>query len=149
MEDLSTVLIVVGLAIVDQSGRVLMQKRPPDKAHGGLWEFPGGKVEPGESCESAVVRETDEELGVTIDLSDLAPVSFAVGSTIGGERPLLLLLYATFKWEGEPQPREAGSAIAWFAPAQLPGLAMPPLDVPLAQALIRFLEGVAKAESAP
>lgn len=149
MEDLSTVLIVVGLAIVDRGGRVLMQKRPADKAHGGLWEFPGGKVEPGETCEQALVRESDEELGVAIDVSDLAPVSFATGSSVGKGRPLLLLLYATRKWEGAPHPLEEGSAIAWFDPADLLALAMPPLDVPLAQALIRYMQGVAKAESGP
>ncbi len=149
MEDLSTVLNVVGLAIVDQGGCVLMQKRPLDKAHGGLWEFPGGKVEPGETCEQALVRESDEELGITIDVTDLEPVSFATGESAGNGRPLLLLLYAARRWAGEPQPREDGSAIAWFDLPDLCQLAMPPLDVLLAEALIRYLEGVAKAESAP
>lgn len=127
---------------------MLLQQRPANKAHGGLWEFPGGKVEAGETCESALVREIDEELGIRVTESDLVPASFVTGSG-SRHRPLALLLYTCSRWTGEPTAREAGAAVAWADLQALDDFAMPPLDVPLAKALIRFLEGVAKAESHP
>ncbi len=148
MEELSTVQVVVAVALCDPNRKVLLQQRPAGKAHGGLWEFPGGKVETGESCESALVREIDEELGIWLDQSDLLPTSFITGTTPGG-RPICLLLYVCTTWQGEPFAREAGTAVAWADLQALTEFAMPPLDVPLAKALIRFLEGVAKAESHP
>lgn len=148
MENVSTVSIVVALAMIDRCARVLLQKRPENKQHGGLWEFPGGKVEAGETLDHALVREIDEELGVTIKPVDLFPISFARQKLDGTERTILLLLYGTRRWSGVPEAREAGSAIAWSDEDDLPHLAMPPLDIPLARALIPFL-GVAKAESAP
>lgn len=146
MEEISTVLIVVALALVSGEGKVLVQQRPPNKAHGGLWEFPGGKVDSGETPEEALVREIDEELGVTIAVGDLAPHAFASGMAGTGARPLLLLLYIATQWQGEPAALEAGSRVAWVAAETLPTLPMPPLDVPLAQALIPLLEGVAKGK---
>lgn len=149
LESPPTAQIVVALALLDGAGRVLMQRRPPNKAHGGLWEFPGGKVEAGESCEAALVRETDEELGIAMDVADLFPVSFATSPSVDSRRQVLLLLFATRRWRGTPHALEAGSVIAWVAADELLCLDMPPLDIPLARALIPFLEGVAKAESAP
>lgn len=148
MEDFSTVLIVVALALIDKSGRVLVQKRPENKHHGGLWEFPGGKLERDETLDHALVREIDEELGVAVDPLDLFPISFARQNVDGASRTFLLLLYGARHWSGEPVAREAGSLIAWADEHDLRHLAMPPLDIPLARALIPFL-GVAKAESAP
>ncbi|RDE06459.1 (deoxy)nucleoside triphosphate pyrophosphohydrolase [Sphingomonas aracearum] len=124
-------LPVVAAAILDGEGRCLVQRRPVDKEHGGLWEFPGGKVEPGESPEAALAREIAEELQVTID----APVPLAFASEARGPRHLLLLLYRVERWTGTPRPL-AGSILRWCRPAELPGLAMPPADRPLADALI-------------
>lgn len=149
MEGISTVLTVVALALFDGEGRVLMQQRPAGKAHGGLWEFPGGKVEAGETCDSALVREIDEELGVGIDSSALSPISFATGTTADGSRSLVLLLYGAGRWSGTPEALEPGSSVAWVSVPEFAGLPMPPLDVALARSVIPLLEGVAKAESAP
>lgn len=148
MENSSTVRIVGALALLDSSGQVLMQQRPPNKAHGGLWEFPGGKVELGETCEAATVREIDEELGVIVDAGDLFPISFASETLASGKHPVVLLLYGTRKWQGVARAIEAGSVIRWVSAAELLRLPMPPLDVPLAHAVIRLLEGLAKAETA-
>ncbi|MGV3511804.1 MAG: (deoxy)nucleoside triphosphate pyrophosphohydrolase [Novosphingobium sp.] len=147
MENFSTVMIVVALAILDASGRVLMQQRPAHKHHGGLWEFPGGKLEAGETCESAVVREIDEELGISVEPADLFPISFASEALGPGGRPIVLLLFGLRNWSGVPIAREQGTAIRWVEPGGLVGLLMPPLDVALAKAVIPLLEGVAKAET--
>lgn len=146
MENSSTVMIVVALALVSPDGKVLMQQRPLNKAHGGLWEFPGGKLEPGETPEEAVVREIDEELGVSIDLADLSPLSFASDRPGSGKRPVLLLLYTASRWLGAPKALEAGTRVSWASIDALLALPMPPLDVPLAQTLIPLLEGVAKGK---
>jgi 8-oxo-dGTP diphosphatase len=123
---------------MDDRGRVLMQQRLPDGAHGGLWEFPGGKLESGEGPESAAARELSEELGLQVEPSDLTPVGFASG-TAGASRPLIILLFACSRWAGTPEP-QAASGIGWYAPKELAGLAMPPLDYPLAEALCRLLQ---------
>jgi 8-oxo-dGTP diphosphatase len=136
LQNLSTPVLVVAVALIDRAGRILLQRRRLGGEHGGLWEFPGGKVEPGESPQTALVREIDEELGLRIDSRDLAPLSFASDA----EAPLLprkayvILLYTCRVWQGEAECRE-GEEIAWFAPEALDGLAMPPLDYPLAAAL--------------
>jgi 8-oxo-dGTP diphosphatase len=148
MENSSTVRVVVALALLDSSGKVLMQQRPQNKAHGGLWEFPGGKVESEETCESATVREIDEELGVTVDAADLFPISFTSEGLVQRHRPVLLLLFGTRRWRGTARPVEPGSAIRWAGAGELTCLPMPPLDVPLARAVIPLLEGLAKAETA-
>ncbi|MBB4859809.1 8-oxo-dGTP diphosphatase [Novosphingobium chloroacetimidivorans] len=116
-----------------------MQRRPDASAHGGLWEFPGGKLEPGESPQAAGIRELAEELGVDILPDDLIPVSFASGETTGSEprRPLIILLHACRTWQGTPQPH-AASALRWCDWHSLATLDMPPLDYPLAEALGRF-----------
>ncbi len=124
----SRILLVTAAALVDRDGRVLVQQRPPATAMAGLWEFPGGKVEPGETPEAALIRELDEELGIVVDHSCLAPAAFA--SEALGERHLLLLLYALRKWSGIPEARHA-TALQWLRPVQLHGLPMPPADRPL------------------
>ncbi|WP_255535828.1 (deoxy)nucleoside triphosphate pyrophosphohydrolase [Novosphingobium sp. KA1] len=138
---------MVAVALVRADGSVLMQQRPFANTHGGLWEFPGGKVDPGESPEHAAVRELQEELGLTLDADLLEAVGFASGWT-GAEgeakreakrRSLVILLYACRQWQGEPHPHEA-EAIDWLAPGAIETLAMPPLDYPLARALCKFLE---------
>ena len=121
-------LLVVAAALVDGEGRVLLQRRPVGRVMAGLWEFPGGKIEPGETPEAALLRELAEELGIEIAPGALAPVSFA-SAPLGG-RHLLLLLYLADRWTGEPQALEA-EALAWVAPADMGALAMPPADMPL------------------
>lgn len=126
---------VVAIALIDPAGRVLMQQRRADRAHGGLWEFPGGKVELGERAEAALVREVAEELAVTVDPAALVPLAFA--ST--PDQPHVLLLYTCRAWAGEPRCLD-GEALGWVAPEALAALPLPPLDVPLARALKELLE---------
>jgi 8-oxo-dGTP diphosphatase len=126
-------LVVVAAALTRADGRILVQQRPEDKHHGGLWEFPGGKVEPGETLEAALVRELDEELGILVSRAALEPLAFA--SQPDGARPLLLLLYGVTSWAGEPRAVEA-PAIRWVLPAELGALSMPPADQPFV-ALLR------------
>lgn len=121
-------LMVVAAALVDADGRVLLQQRPPGKPMADLWEFPGGKVEPGEAPEAALIRELEEELGVRTHASCLAPATFA--SEPLGDRHLLLLLYVCRKWQGLPEARHA-TALQWVRPAQMYALEMPPADLPL------------------
>lgn len=138
------ITLVVAVALIDEDGRVLMQRRPEGKQHAGLWEFPGGKVEPGESMAAAAVREIDEELGLALAADALAPVSFAESG--GAGRGIALLLFLARQWRGVPECRDA-SALGWFAPGDLDDLAMPPLDIPLAAALVRTLAEAAQAEN--
>lgn len=126
---------VVAAAMVDSAGRVLMQRRKLTGAHGGLWEFPGGKVETAETPEDALLREIAEELAVSLDPRSLEPLTFAARS---GD-PYVVLLYVCRNWSGEPACLD-GEEIGWFAPAEILALAMPPLDVPLAQAVKELLE---------
>ncbi|MGS1017481.1 (deoxy)nucleoside triphosphate pyrophosphohydrolase [Allosphingosinicella humi] len=121
-------MTVVAAALVDGDGRVLLQQRAPGRQMAGLWEFPGGKVEPGERPEQALVRELAEELGIETEIACIAPATFA--STELGERHLLLLLYICRKWRGEPRPLDA-SALKWIRPNQMFALDMPPADTPL------------------
>lgn len=141
MPRFSTPLLVAAAALIDGDGRVLMQRRRIGAQHGGLWEFPGGKLESGESPESALVREIEEELGLILDAAGLAPLAFASGSAqASGARPgIVILLYTCRRWRGAPICRE-GEEIRWFAPNGLAALAMPPLDYPLAQALVSALD---------
>ena len=121
-------LMVVAAALVDSDGRVLVQQRPPGKPMAGLWEFPGGKIDPGELPEAALSRELEEELGIGVEQACLAPATFASESL--GDRHLLLLLYALRKWNGVPQARHA-TALRWVRPLELHRLEMPPADKPL------------------
>jgi 8-oxo-dGTP diphosphatase len=129
------ILLVVAAALIDGEGRVLLQQRAPHRSMPGLWEFPGGKVESGETPEAALARELEEELGVLIETAAMMPVAFASDSL--GEWHLVLLLYAVREWEGEPQPLDA-SALCWATVEEMEGLPMPPADVPLVAALERL-----------
>jgi len=122
-------VLVVAAALTDAAGHILLQRRQKGAEHGGLWEFPGGKVEPGEHPRSALARELAEELAVVVNESGLAPLGFA---TTAGDaaRPIVLLLYRCEQWSGEPRCLDA-EAIAWVRPQDIAGLAMPPLDIDL------------------
>ena len=137
MTNAPLLLPVVAAALVDADGRVLLQQRPEGKSLAGLWEFPGGKVEPGETPEAALIRELEEELAISVPHACLAPAAFA--SAPLGERHLLLLLYVVRDWRGEPQALEA-TALQWTTPAAMRTLAMPPADVPLVASLAHFLQ---------
>ena len=121
-------ITVVAAALLNAEGRALLQQRPPGRHMAGLWEFPGGKIEPGELPEAALIRELNEELGIAIDSACLSPATFASASL--GEKHLLLLLYICRKWRGTPQPLEA-SALIWVHPKEMLALPMPPADKPL------------------
>lgn len=121
-------LLVVAAALIDRDGRVLVQQRPEGKALAGLWEFPGGKVEPGETPEAALVRELAEELGIATESACLAPAAFASEPLSG--RHMILLLYVCRKWRGTPEAREA-AGLRWVRPVDLHALPMPPADKPL------------------
>lgn len=128
-------LLVVAAAMIE-GGKVLVQQRPEGSSLAGLWEFPGGKIEPGESPAAALARELDEELGITVDPAALVPLTFA--SEPLADRQLVLLLYRLDRWEGMPQPRQA-TALAWADMAMLRSLPMPPADVPFLEILAPLL----------
>jgi 8-oxo-dGTP diphosphatase len=132
MEKNPTMLFVVAAALTNQTGEILLQKRPAGRQMAGLWEFPGGKVDAGESPESALVRELHEELGIIVDPQKLVPVTFA--SEPLEDRNLLLLLYVCREWQGEPQPLDTPE-IRWLRPSEMHSLPMPPADKPLVAAL--------------
>ena len=132
-------LAVVAAALVRADGRVCLQQRPWDKNHGGLWEFPGGKVDPGEHPRHALAREIEEELGAIVAPQDLAPVAF-IDSPHGNGAGLYILLYIARQWTGEVRCLE-GAAVDWFRPEDIARQAMPPLDYPLAEALLKLLSG--------
>lgn len=122
------VLLVSAVALVDRDGRVLLAQRPEGKSMAGLWEFPGGKVESGETPENALIRELEEELGINTWASCLAPLTFASHSY--DDFHLLMPLFACRKWEGVPHPRE-GQTLAWARASELRNYPMPPADEPL------------------
>lgn len=124
---------VVCVALIDGCGRVLLQKRRADSRHGGLWEFPGGKVEPGETGESALVREIAEELGIAVALGDLQPQGESAEPP-NRDSPVVLILYSCTRWRGEPRCLD-GEAIGWFSPGEAAMLAVPPLDRPFVERL--------------
>ncbi|WP_338468375.1 (deoxy)nucleoside triphosphate pyrophosphohydrolase [Novosphingobium sp. ZN18A2] len=130
-------MLVVAAALIDPKGRVLVQRRKRSSEHGGLWEFPGGKVEPGETLPGALVRELAEELGIAIEPADLAALTFSTRLREDG-RELALMLYSCRRWEGVPTALDA-EAVAWHAPAGLGALDMPPLDIELARNAIPLL----------
>ena len=122
------VLLVVAAALFDLQGRVLLAQRPPGKSLAGLWEFPGGKLEPGETPEAALARELEEELSISVNESQLQPLTFA--SFAYPDFHLLMPLYGCETWTGDIRPRE-GQAIAWVETSRLRGYPAPPADLPL------------------
>ncbi len=132
MEKNPTMLFVVAAALTNQVGEILLQRRPDGKQMARLWEFPGGKVDVGESPESALIRELEEELGIIVEACDLVPITFA--SEPLEHRNLLLLLYRCRRWRGEPAPIESPE-LRWLLPTDMHELPMPPADIPLVHAL--------------
>ncbi|NGP16337.1 8-oxo-dGTP diphosphatase MutT [Devosia aurantiaca] len=130
------ILLVVACALVDADRRVLIAQRPEGKSMAGLWEFPGGKVEPGETPEAALIRELREELAIETKEACLAPLSFASHSYENIH--LLMPLYVCRKWQGTPQAREH-QALKWVRPQALRDYPMPPADEPLIAALCDLL----------
>jgi 8-oxo-dGTP diphosphatase len=130
------IVLVAAVALIDKDGRVLLSKRPLDKQLGGLWEFPGGKVEQGERPETALIRELKEELGIDVAESCLAPLTFA--SHAYEEFHLLMPLYVCRRWQGQVTGAE-GQELAWVRPLKLRDYPMPPADVPLIPHLIDLL----------
>lgn len=130
-----TMTQVVAVALIAPDGQVLMQRRAAGRQHGGLWEFPGGKVETGETLEQALLREIAEELALDLDSQHLTPLAEAADPAAG----IVISLYTCREWRGTPACLDA-EALGWFSPAELDALAMPPLDVPLARAVKQLLE---------
>jgi len=126
-------LLVVAAALIDADGRVLIAQRPQGKSLAGLWEFPGGKVNPGERPEAALIRELHEELGIEVEEACLAPLTFA--SHAYEEFHLLMPLYVCRRWKGLVSAREA-AALKWVPPKRLRDFPMPPADNPLIPPLI-------------
>lgn len=122
------IILVSAVALIDPDGRVLLTQRPEGKSLAGLWEFPGGKVEVGESPEAALIRELNEELGIDTWASCLAPLTFASHSY--PDFHLLMPLFACRKWQGIATGLE-GQTLAWVRPEKLRDYPMPPADIPL------------------
>ncbi|MFT6490721.1 MAG: 8-oxo-dGTP diphosphatase [Parvibaculaceae bacterium] len=134
-DELTKILLVAACALVDNDGRVLLAQRPEGKSMAGLWEFPGGKVEAGETPEVTLIRELKEELDIDVTEACLAPFTFA---SHGYEKfHLLMPLYVCRRWEGDMAPVE-GQVLKWVSPLRMGDYPMPPADVPLV-AMLRDL----------
>lgn len=130
------IVLVVAAALVDSDGRVLIAQRPDGKQLAGQWEFPGGKVEDGETPETALIRELEEELGITVKQACLAPFVFA--SHTYENFHLIMPLYLIRRWDGEPEAREH-KALKWVRPNDMRNYEMPPADLPLVAWLQDFI----------
>lgn len=140
---------MVAAALRRADGRFLMHRRPTHKEHGGLWEFPGGKVERDETPVDGLVRELGEELGIAVDPALLHPAGFAETAATDRRRAIVILLYTTGTWTGEPQALEEGAALSWFTPLEMAALARPPLDVSLSAQLFAGSDRIAIAKPTP
>ena len=136
MSEQKPILLVVACALVDTDRRVLIAQRPEVKHMANMWEFPGGKIEPGETPEAAIIRELREELDVETKEACLAPLSFA--SHTYEHMHLLMPLYVCRRWQGTPRAKEH-QALKWVRPQALRDYAMPPADEPLIAALCDLL----------
>jgi len=130
------ILLVAACALIDADGRVLIAERPQGKSMAGLWEFPGGKVEAGETPEETLIRELEEELGVVTQVACLAPLTFA--SHLYDDFHLLMPLYVCRRFEGIAHGRE-GQRLKWVRPKDLRDYEMPPADAPLIPFLVDLL----------
>lgn len=130
------IVLVAAVALIDKDGRVLLAQRPEGKSLAGLWEFPGGKVEPGETPEAALIRELHEELGIETWTSCLSPLTFASHSY--EDFHLLMPLFACRRWHGVPLPQE-GQRLSWATAEELNKYPMPPADIPLIPLLREWL----------
>lgn len=129
-------LPVVAAALQRADGLWLMHQRPLGKHHGGLWEFPGGKVEANEIPVESLIRELEEELGIRCDPDACSPCTFAESGSAKAAQAIVILLYTVKRWKGDPISREGGQ-IGWFTPQAACALPMPPLDVRLAAHLFQ------------
>ena len=129
-------VLVSAVALIDKEGRILLTQRPKGKTMAGLWEFPGGKVEPGETPEAALIRELQEELGISTWKSCLAPLTFA--SHAYQDFHLLMPLFACRKWEGVPHPCE-NQTLKWVRKQDIRSYKMPTADIPLVPILLDWL----------
>lgn len=136
------IVLVVAAALIDEAGQILVTQRPEGKSLAGLWEFPGGKIEPGETPEAALCRELDEEIGVTVAPEALEPLTFA--SHTYDDFHLMMPLYVVRRWRGEPRPIEVAD-LRFVTPDALSTLEMPAADVPL----VESLQAKFRAQSAP
>jgi 8-oxo-dGTP diphosphatase len=130
------VVSVAACALIDADGRVLLAQRPQGKSMAGLWEFPGGKIEAGETPEQSLIRELEEELGIVVKEACLAPLTFASHSY--PDFHLLMPLYVCRRWDGMVTARE-GQSLAWVRPNKLRDYPMPPADIPLIPHLMSML----------
>ncbi len=133
---MTKILLVSACALIDVDGRVLITKRPNDKAHGGLWEFPGGKVEANETMEQALIRELKEEIDIDVSANCLAPLNFSTNHY--KNLHILLTLYICRRWNGQVRPLE-GQSFKWVAAKNLRKYEMPPIDIALIPNLIEIL----------